>query len=127
MCSLWCYAGCSCSSHFARKECFFFSLCFFRIFFSFVCFLNLSSVNWRKHFLSVLRRAGGRNRSSNENVRLAVSPPTFACGLLRLRLKIDGFRIPNLPNIVRAVPGVVAVDCGAEFVIVKCNCSRNDG
>lgn len=75
------------------------------------------------YFLSVLRRGGGRNKSSNENVR-AVAPPV-ACGLLRL--KIDGFRIPNLPNIVRAVPGVVAVDCGAEFVTVNCNCSRNDG
>lgn len=73
--------------------------------------------------LSVLRRGGGRNRSSNENVR-AVAPPG-ACGLLRLN--IDGFRIPKRPKMVRGAPGVVAVDCGAEFVVVNCNCSRNDG
>lgn len=29
--------------------------------------------------------------------------------------------------VVRAVPGVVAVDCGAELVMVNCNCSRSDG
>lgn len=41
--------------------------------------------------------------------------------------KTNFFIIPNLPNNVRAVPGVVAVDCGAELAIVNWSCSRSDG
>lgn len=52
--------------------------------------------------------------------------------LFRLKIVINVifyriFVIPNLPKSVRAVPGVVAVDCGAELATLNCNCSRNDG
>lgn len=52
-------------------------------------------------FSLILRRGGGRNRSSSEKVRAAEPPGGF--GLLRL--KIDGFLIPNLLNIERCEPG----------------------
>lgn len=54
--------------------------------------------------MSVLRRGGGLNKSSSENV-LAVAPPE---GWGLLRLNIDGFLIPSRPNNVFGAPGVVA-------------------
>lgn len=78
-----------------------------------------------------LRRGGGLKRSSKENVR-AVEPDGI-WGLLRL--KIDGFLIPNRLKIDfrESLPGVVTFADGCDPCIIglfaapaTCNCSRND-
>lgn len=81
-------------------------------------------------FLSSLRRGMGLRRSSSEKVR-AAELPWGGWGLLRL--KIDGFLIPNRPKMDFCVPGVVTMACGTPVCIAAllaapatCSCSLSD-
>lgn len=64
----------------------------------------------RKFSNKRLRRGGGLKRSSSEKVRAVELDGN--CGLLRL--KIDGFLIPNRlkMDLRESLPGVVTVACG---------------
>lgn len=78
-------------------------------------------------FTSVLRRGGGLNRSSSENVRAV--EPVGGWGLLRL--KIDGFLIPKRPKIDFGCPGVVALGVPVCDEVWRappatCSCSRRE-
>lgn len=63
---------------------------------------------------SSLRRGMGRKRSSSEKVRAA--EPCEGWGLLRL--KSDGFLIPNRPKMDFGAPGVVILACWAPDCMV---------